>query len=62
MPVAEATTSSQRRASLGWRVAGAFLRRREASILTVAGALIAFFWIENSAFGGTNSAVVLKRI
>jgi simple sugar transport system permease protein len=50
MALAEATTSAQRRAGLGWRVAGAFLRRREASILVVAGGLILFFWIKNSVF------------
>ena len=55
MAVAEATTTPQRRAGLGWRVAAAFLRRREASILVVAGALIAFFWIKNSAFGSTDN-------
>src|ERR1051326_8404362 len=54
MAVAEATTTPQRRAGFGWRVAGAFLRRREASILIVAGALIAFFWIKRpDAFGTT---------
>jgi simple sugar transport system permease protein len=55
MAVAEATTTPQRRAGLGWRVAAAFVRRREASILVVAGALIAFFWIKNSAFGSTDN-------
>jgi simple sugar transport system permease protein len=50
MAVAEATTSPQRRAGLGWRVAGAFLRRREASILVVAAGLVAFFGIKNVAF------------
>src|SRR5438128_7302850 len=56
MAVAQATTESERRASLGWRVAGAFVRRREASILVVAGALIAFFWIKRAdAFGGSDN-------
>src|SRR5438132_8084274 len=55
MGVAEATTRSQRRADLGWRVAGAFLRRREASIAIVAGGLIAFFWLKNSAFGDSDN-------
>jgi simple sugar transport system permease protein len=55
MAVAEATTTPERRAGLGWRVAGAFVRRREASILLVAGALIAFFWIKNGAFGGKDN-------
>jgi simple sugar transport system permease protein len=49
MTVAEATTS-QRRAGLGWRVAGAFLRRREASILVVALALTLFFYAKNPVF------------
>jgi simple sugar transport system permease protein len=49
MPVAEAT-SPLRRASLGWRVASAFLRRREASIFVVAAALVAFFWFKNHVF------------
>jgi simple sugar transport system permease protein len=55
MAVAQATTTeTQRRAGFGWRVAGAFLRRREASILIVAGGLIAFFWIKRpDAFGTT---------
>jgi simple sugar transport system permease protein len=54
MAVAEATTESKRRAGLGWRVAGAFIRRREASIVVVAGALVAFFWIKSpDAFGTT---------
>jgi simple sugar transport system permease protein len=46
MAVAEATTESQRRAGLGWRVAAAFVRRREASIFVVAVALFVFFWIK----------------
>jgi len=49
MAVAEATTS-ERRAGLGWRVAGAFLRRREASILVVAVALTLFFYAKNPVF------------
>ena len=49
MAVAEATTS-ERRAGLGWRVAGAFLRRREASILVVAIALTLFFYAKNPVF------------
>ena len=48
MAVAEAVT--HRRASLGWRVAGALLRRREASILVVAVGLTVFFWAKNSVF------------
>jgi simple sugar transport system permease protein len=49
MAVAEAATT-QRRASLGWRVAGALLRRREASILVVAVGLTIFFWAKNHVF------------
>ena len=49
MAVAEATTP-ERRASLGWRVAGAFMRRREASIFVVAAGLVIFFWAKNSVF------------
>jgi simple sugar transport system permease protein len=48
MAVAEAAT--ERRASLGWRVAGALLRRREASIFIVAVGLTIFFWAKNSVF------------
>jgi len=40
---------------LGWRVAGAFLRRREASILVVAIGLTLFFWIKNHAFLETDN-------
>jgi simple sugar transport system permease protein len=47
--VAEAT-STERRASLGWRVAAALLRRREASILIVAVGLTLFFYVKNSVF------------
>src|SRR5262245_39955374 len=46
MAVAEATSQAERRASLGWRVAGAFVRRREASILVVAVLLFVFFWLK----------------
>jgi simple sugar transport system permease protein len=38
------------RASLGWRVAGAFVRRREASILVVALLLSLFFSVKSEAF------------
>src|SRR6059036_3093116 len=49
MAVAEATTE-QRRASLGWRVVGALLRRREASIFIVAMGLTLFFYAKNTVF------------
>src|SRR3954465_15596189 len=48
MAVDEAAT--QRRAGLGWRVAGALLRRREASILVVAVLLTMFFYAKNPVF------------
>ena len=44
-----AKTTGQR-ASLGWRVAGTLLRRREASIFVVAVALTVFFWAKNPVF------------
>lgn len=50
MAVAEATTPGQRRAGFGWRVAGAFIRRREASIFVVEVALVVYFGLENRAF------------
>jgi simple sugar transport system permease protein len=40
---------------LGWRVAGAFMRRREASILIVAIGLTLFFWAKNHVFLGSDS-------
>jgi len=49
MAVAEAATT-ERRAGFGWRVAGALLRRREASILVVAVGLTLFFWTKNHVF------------
>ena len=39
-----------RRASLGWRVAGTLVRRREASIFAVAVALTVYFWAKNPVF------------
>src|SRR2546430_12553342 len=49
MGVAQATTPA-RRASLGWRVAGAFIRRREASLLVTGIGLFAYFSLRSSAF------------
>ena len=49
MAVAEATTP-ERRASFGWRAAGWFVRRREASILVISIALFAYFSARNSTF------------
>src|SRR3954453_4070800 len=43
-------TPTPQRAGLGWRVAGAFLRRREASILVVAIGLTIFFQAKSSVF------------
>jgi simple sugar transport system permease protein len=43
-------TASARRAGFGWRVAGAFVRRREASILVVAVGLSLFFSAKSEAF------------
>jgi len=40
------------RASLGWRVAGAFVRRREASIGVVLLALVIYFSVRTDAFFG----------
>ena len=42
--------NTAQRASLGWRVAGTLLRRREASIFAVAVALTVFFWAKNPVF------------
>jgi simple sugar transport system permease protein len=52
---AEATTP-ERRAGFGWRVAGALIRRREASILVVAGLLSVYFSLENEAFYSSDNA------
>jgi simple sugar transport system permease protein len=49
MAVADASTT-ERRAGLGWRVAAALLRRREASIFIVAVGLTLFFWAKNPVF------------
>ncbi len=43
-------TAPEPRVSLGWRVAGAFVRRREASILVVAILLSIFFSLKSEAF------------
>jgi simple sugar transport system permease protein len=42
--------ASEQRVSFGWRVAGAFVRRREASILVVAVGLCVYFSLRSSAF------------
>jgi simple sugar transport system permease protein len=49
MVAADAATT-ERRAGFGWRVAGAFLRRREASIFVVAIGLTLFFYAKNPVF------------
>jgi simple sugar transport system permease protein len=43
-------TASEPRASFGWRAAGAFVRRREASIFVVAVLLCVYFSLEIAAF------------
>jgi simple sugar transport system permease protein len=51
MAVADAQeTQRQRSASLGWRIAGAFARRREASISIVVVGLAIYFSLSSSAF------------
>src|SRR5919197_4109765 len=50
MAAANAQAPPPGRASFGWRVTGAFLRRREASIFIVAVGLTIFFWAKNSVF------------
>ena len=57
---AKASTTPQR-ASLGWRVAGAFVRRREASILLVALGLILYFSVRTDAFFGQDNARVIAE-
>src|SRR5919197_5707948 len=42
--------AAERRASLGWRVASAFVQRREASILVIGLALFVYFSLRSSAF------------
>ncbi|HZR92705.1 MAG TPA: ABC transporter permease [Gaiellaceae bacterium] len=46
----QATAAAERRAGLGWRVARAFVQRREASILVIAAGLFAYFGLSYSAF------------
>jgi simple sugar transport system permease protein len=47
---------AERRASLGWRVAGAFVRRREASIFAVAVLLCIYFSLRSAAFYSGDNA------
>jgi simple sugar transport system permease protein len=49
------------RVSLGWRVAGAFVRRREASILVVAVLLSLYFSVRTEAFFGSENARVIAE-
>ena len=58
IPEAE-SIAPERRAGLGWRVTGAFVRRREASIFVVAILLCIYFSIESAAFYSTDN---LKNI
>jgi len=56
MALAGAQESIPRRASLGWRVAGAFIQRREASILLVAIGLATYFAVSSSSFYDKDNA------
>ncbi len=49
------------RASLGWRVAGAFVRRRETPILVVLFILVVYFSLSTDAFFGTENAQVIAE-
>ena len=49
------------RASLGWRVAGAFVRRREASIGFVLLVLVVYFSLRTDAFFGRENAQVIAE-
>jgi simple sugar transport system permease protein len=49
------------RVALGWRVAGAFVRRREASILVVAVLLSLYFSVRTEAFFGSENARVIAE-
>jgi simple sugar transport system permease protein len=49
-PTGAAPPASERRVSPGWRVAGAFVRQREASILVVAIGLCIYFSLRSAAF------------
>jgi simple sugar transport system permease protein len=55
------STQPPQRAGLGWRVAGALVRRREASIALVALALILYFSLRTEAFFGTDNARVIAE-
>jgi simple sugar transport system permease protein len=64
--VTEAATAQRppeapQRASLGWRVAGAFARRREASIGVVLIGLIIYFSLRTDAFFGQENARVIAE-
>jgi simple sugar transport system permease protein len=59
-PEPKAQTPPQR-AGFGWRVAGAFVRRREASILLVALGLILYFSVRTDAFFGRDNARVIAE-
>jgi simple sugar transport system permease protein len=64
--VAQAATDAgsvppPQRAGLGWRVAGALVRRREASILLVLVGLVVYFSVRTDAFFGTDNARVIAE-
>ncbi|TMA22957.1 MAG: ABC transporter permease [Deltaproteobacteria bacterium] len=54
-------TQPPRRAGLGWRVAGAFVRRREAPIFVVLVIAVLYFSFATSAFFGTDNARVVAE-
>jgi simple sugar transport system permease protein len=64
--VSEAATEARpptppQRAGLGWRVAGALVRRREASIFLVGIGLVVYFSISTDAFFGRENARVIAE-
>jgi len=64
--VTEASTEARptqppRRAGLGWRVAGAFVRRREASSVVVLLILVVYFSFSTDAFFGSDNARVIAE-
>ena len=55
--------TAERRARRGWRVAGAFVRRREASIFVVAVLLCIYFSLESAAFySGDNAKNITETL
>jgi len=58
---AERPPEAPERAGFGWRVAGAVVRRREASILLVLLALVLYFSLRTDAFFGQENARVIAE-